>query len=111
MFIYEILGALGQGAVITIAAILSYRHFTIDTDGHDSDFWCVSIVVYSILIVVTNLMTIIRSSHITWLLIFAVFATSIGPFIIWMIVYDRWTFLNEQSIYSVRFILTKWHFY
>lgn len=111
MFIYEILGALGQGTVITIAAILSYRHFNIDQDGHDSDFWCVSIVVYSVLIVVTNLMTIIRSSHITWLLIFAVLATSIGPFIIWMVVYDRWTFLNDQSIDSVRYILTKWHFY
>jgi magnesium-transporting ATPase (P-type) len=111
MFLYEILGALGQGTVITIAAILSYKYFNIDKDGHDSDFWCVSVVVYSVLIVVTNLMSIIRSSHITWLLIFAIFVTSIGPFIFWMVVYDSWTFLNTQSIFSVRFILTKWHFY
>jgi predicted membrane protein len=41
----------------------------------------------------------------------AIFGTSIGPFIIWMIFYDRWEYLNIQSLYSVRFILKKWHFY
>lgn len=111
MFIYEIIGAIIQGTVITIAAILAYRNFNIDANGQNSDFWCVSIMVYSVLILVTNLMTLIRSSHITWLLIFAIFATSIGPFIAWMILYDRWTFLNTQSDYSIRYILSKWHYY
>lgn len=105
LFAYEIIGAICHGFIITMATLAAYRLYIVDDEGHNSDFWCVSIVVYTVLIIVTNLMTMIRSSHITWLLIFAIMATSIGPFILWMIFYDRWTYLNVQSTYSVRFIL------
>ena len=111
LFIYEICTAICHGVVITLVTIYVYRTYTIDIDGHSSDFWSVSVVVYSVLIMITNLLTLIRSSHITWLLIFAIFATSIAPFVIFMIVYDRWEYLNVQSIYSVRFILGHWHYY
>lgn len=111
LFVYEVLGALSHGAIITVITILSYRYYNINVEGHNSDFWSVSVVIYTVLIIVTNLMTLIRSSHITWLLLFSVMATSVGPFVIWMIVYDRWTFLNTQSYFSVRSILQKWHYY
>lgn len=110
-FILEILRGIIHGCVITVATIFVYDDFIIDNEGHNSDFWSVSIVLYSVLITVTNFNTVIRSSHITWILILAVIVTSIIPFIIWMIIYDRWLYLNIQSTYSVRFILKKWHFY
>jgi uncharacterized Tic20 family protein len=111
LFAYEIIGGILHGFIITVATIAAYKFYIVDKEGHNSDFWSVSIVIYTVLIIVTNLMTLIRSSHITWLLIISIFLTSIGPFIIWMIFYDRWTLLNVQSEYSVRFILKQWHFY
>lgn len=111
MFIYEIVGGVFHGTVITVATIAAYDQFIVDKDGRNSDFWCVSIVIYTVLIIVTNLMTIIRGSHITWLLLVAVFLTSLTPFILWMVFYDRWTALNTLSNYSVWFILGNWHYY
>ena len=100
-----------HGVIITVAAIKAYDLYIIDREGHNSDFWCVSVVIYSVLIIVTNLMTMIRASHITWLLLFSVLGTSVIPFILWMIFYDTWVTLNIQSEYSVRFILRQWHYY
>lgn len=111
LFIYEIFTAISHGIVITLITIYVYRLYIIDIEGHTSDFWSVSVVVYSVLIIITNLLTLIRSSHITWLLIFAIFVTSLIPFILFMIIYDRWSFINTQSIFSVRFILRQWHYY
>lgn len=94
LFVYEIIGGLLHGLIITASTIAAYRYYIVDEEGHNSDFWNVSIVIYTVLIIVTNLMTLIRSSHITWLLIFSIAATSIGPFIIFIIFYDRWLLLN-----------------
>lgn len=111
LFGYEIIGGLCQGLVISISTIKAYDFFIVDEDGHNSDFWTVSLVIYTVLIINTNLMTIIRASHISWLLIFAVFVTSLIPFSIFVIVYDNWEWLNTQSLYSANFILSRWHFY
>ena len=105
LFIVEILGAIFHSVIITLVTLYAYQYFAIDSDGHNSDFWSVSTVIYTVLIVATNLMCLIRCSHITWLLMVAFFGTSIGPFVFWMIYYDRWESLNTQSVYSVRFIL------
>lgn len=111
VFSYEALSGTINASVITVATIYFYADHIIDKSGYNSDFWMVSFVLYTTLILATNLLTFIRASHITWLLAFAVFLTSLLPFFLFAFFYDRWVSLNTQSSYSARFVMDKWHFY
>lgn len=83
----------------------------IDIDGHMGDFWTVSISIYIVLIIVSNLLCVLRGSHITWLLICTIFTTSLIPFFAFMMIYDRATYLNVNNTYTVRFLFKNRVFY
>lgn len=111
VFFYEISSALITASIITVATIYFYTDHIIAKEGYNSDFWICSFVIYTVLIIVTNLLTFIRASHVTWLLVSTVFFTSLLPFFLFVFFYDRWEGINTQSEYSARFVMNKWHFY
>lgn len=111
VFCFEILSALINASLITVATIYFYGDHEFDSNGHSSDFWTVSFAIYTVLILATNLLTLIRASHISLLLLFAVFVTSVIPFFLFAFFYDRMVSINTQSTYSYRFIIARFNYY
>lgn len=111
VFAYEIISALVNASIVTIATIYFYGDHEFDQNGQNSDFWTVSFAIYTVLVLTTNLLTLIRASHISCLLLFAVFFTSILPFFLFAFFYDRMVSINSQSSYSYRYIIVRFNYY
>ena len=75
------------------------------------DFWAVSFGLYTVLIFVTNILALIRGSHITIILIITIFISSLAPFFLFMALYDRAYSVNLYSDHSARFLLGNTIFY
>lgn len=103
-------GILHSG-IIMFMMIYNFQKRGIDSEGRSSDMWTVSLSLYSNLIFITNVLTLIRAAHITFLLGFAIVLTSLVPFFLFVVYYDRWTSWNLYSTYSMRFILQCADFY
>lgn len=111
IFIQLVIESLIHSSMITFLMMYQFKKRPIDSEGRQGGLWAVSLLIYSNLILVTNVLTLIRAAHITILLIMAVFLTSLAPFYLFVIWYDRLLSWNIYSTYSMRFILKTWDYY
>lgn len=110
-FYYVVAEGLIHATIISIIMVYSYSDYTVDADGRVSDFWSVSLSIYTNLLLIVNFMTIMRASHITVLLVVAIVVLSILPFFLFVVLYDHMTSYNEVSTYSMRFNMQVWEYY
>lgn len=83
----------------------------IDIEGRAADHWCVSVTVYTSIVISTNIAVFIRSRSVTWLLILVILFTSVVPYFLFMYWYDRWDWINVESTYSASKLFFSPHFY
>lgn len=110
-FYYVVFESLIHSTMITLIMLYSFEDCAVDIDGRVSDFWSFSLSSYSNLLIIVNIITLMRASHITMLFTFAIIFLSIAPFFLFVVVYDRMTSYNEYSTYSMRFNLQLGEFY
>ena len=111
VFFWHLLAGFFQGLIITFFCLVYFQNVQVDSDGHTTDFWFVSFVIYTTLVMAVNALVLIRANHITCLLVSLIILTSVVPYYLFMWFYDHFTFANENSTYSARFALQTWQFY
>ena len=111
VFFYHSAAGFIQGLFITIFNLVYFQNVQVDSSGHTTDFWFVSFVIYTSLVVGVNSLVLIRANHITMLLFWLVILSSLLPYIIFMYVYDHFTLVNSQSSFSARYAMGTWQFY
>ena len=110
-FFWECVEAVCHSVIVLVLNIKIFADRPIDSSGRVSDFWAVSFCGYSVLILATNIFSVTRASHITWILILTILITSITPFALFIFLYDHMVSINYQSSYSARFLFTNPFFY
>lgn len=62
----ELLTTFCAGTVIMGISVYSSVHMILDADGHNADFWCMSIYTYTPIILAVNINQILRAGQVSY---------------------------------------------
>ena len=102
IFQVEVISCFIEALWVTLVPLYAMDDNIMNSDGQVCDMWGASIAIFTGVIISANIVTLLRASSINWFLAWSIIQTSVGPYYLFLVLYDMLD--QNDSQWSVFFL-------